>query len=75
MAARPDMTASLSKISCPTLVLVGQSDVISPPSGMRAIAESIPNATFAEISAAGHMAPLENPTEVNAAIVSFLATV
>jgi 3-oxoadipate enol-lactonase len=75
MAERPDMTSALSEIACPTLVLAGQSDVISPPSEMRTMAEAIPGAKFVEISAAGHMAPLENPAEVNAAIASFLATV
>lgn len=72
MAKRPDMTSSLGKIRCPTLVLVGQNDVISPPAEMRGLAEAIPGATFVEISAAGHLAPLENPEEVNVAIAEFL---
>jgi pimeloyl-ACP methyl ester carboxylesterase len=75
MAERPDMTASLPKIACPTLVLAGQNDAITPPSNMRAMANAIPGAKFVEISSAGHMSPLENPAEVNAAITSFLATV
>ncbi len=74
MAERPDMTASLTEIRCPTLVVVGQDDVISPPAEMRGIAEAIPGARFVEIPAAGHMSPLENPAAVNAAIVEFLAT-
>jgi 3-oxoadipate enol-lactonase len=75
MAERPDMTPALGQIRCPTLVLVGQNDVISTPAEMRGIAAAIPDARFVEISAAGHMAPLENPTEVNAAITAFLARV
>ena len=74
MAERPDMTASLGKITCPTLVLVGQHDAISPPTEMLGIAEAIPGARFVEIPAVGHMAPLENPAEVNAAMLKFLAT-
>jgi len=75
MAERPDMTSALGEIRCPTLVIVGQEDVISPPAEMRGMAEAIPGARFIEISAAGHMAPLENPAAVNAAILAFLSTV
>jgi 3-oxoadipate enol-lactonase len=75
MAERPDMTASLSQIRCPTLVIVGQNDVTSTPAEMRGIAEAIPKATFVEIPAAGHLSPLENPTAVNAAMLWFLQNV
>lgn len=73
MAERPDMTQSLAQIACPTMVIVGQNDVISPPAEMRGIAEAIPGATLVDISSAGHMSPLENPAEVNAALRAFLA--
>lgn len=73
MAERPDMTPLLGQIDCPTLVLVGQQDVISSAPEMRALAEAIPGAKFVEISQAGHMSPMENPGEVNAAIGAFLA--
>jgi 3-oxoadipate enol-lactonase len=74
MALRPDMTASLGQIRCPTLVLVGRQDAISPPAEMREIAKAISGAKFVEIPDAGHLAPLENPAAVNAAILDFLAT-
>ena len=54
------------------LVLCGQHDGIAPPSEMRQIATALPNARFVEIAAAGHMAPLEQPEAVNAAIKKFL---
>jgi pimeloyl-ACP methyl ester carboxylesterase len=73
MAQRPDMTPSLNEIRCPTLVVVGRDDAISPPAEMRGIAQAIPGARFVEIPAAGHMSPLENPAAVIAAIVGFLA--
>lgn len=73
MAERRDMTAELSQIGCPTLVIVGQHDAISPPDEMRAIAERIPTAQLVEIPEAGHMTPMEKPAEVNAAILEFLA--
>jgi 3-oxoadipate enol-lactonase len=75
MADRVDMNPELGQIGCRALVLVGQSDVISTPAEMCAIAAAIPGAQFVEIPAAGHMAPLEKPAEVNAAIAAFLETV
>lgn len=72
MANRPDSTDLLPRIAVPTLLLVGADDRITPPDEMRQIAEAIPDAEFAEIPESGHMAPLENPTAVNAAIRRFL---
>ena len=73
MAQRPDSTPTLGDIRCPTLVLVGQHDAISPPAEMQTIAAAIPRSEFVEIPASGHMTPLENPTAVNAALKEFLA--
>jgi 3-oxoadipate enol-lactonase len=72
MAQRPDVTQMLAEITCPTLVIVGAQDVISPVDEMRAIAESVPGAGMAVIPDAGHMAPVENPEEVNRVIREFL---
>jgi pimeloyl-ACP methyl ester carboxylesterase len=72
MAQRPDSTALLPAIRVPTLVLVGEHDVISPPAEMRTLAAAIPSARFAVIRNAGHMAPLEQPQEVNRLIREFL---
>lgn len=68
MAARSDATELLAKIDLPTLVLVGQFDVISPPEEMEKMAQAIPGARFVIIPEAGHMAPLENAPAVNEAI-------
>jgi len=73
MAERPDMTGVLGQIQCPTLLIVGQEDVISPPAEMRGMARAIPGSQFVEIPTSGHMSPLEAPAEVNAAIGEFLA--
>lgn len=72
MAERGDARPLLPTISVPTLVLVGESDVISPPDEMREIATAIPRCDFEIIPKAGHMAPLEQPAAVNAAISRFL---
>src|SRR5262245_38906506 len=72
MAQRPDVTPWLSKFDMPALVLCGQHDAISKSDEMRGFAEQMPNARYVEIAGAGHMAPLEKPREVNAAIREFL---
>ena len=74
MAERPDMTAVLAEIRCPTLVVVGREDASSTPAEMRGIAAAISGAKFVEIPAAGHLSPIENPAAVNSAILEFLAT-
>jgi 3-oxoadipate enol-lactonase len=74
MAERPDVTASLGKIDCPTLVIVGSEDAITPAAEMRSVAEAIPNCQFVEIPDCGHMSPMEKPDEVNAAIAQFIAS-
>ncbi|OYW24822.1 MAG: hypothetical protein B7Z55_01090 [Planctomycetales bacterium 12-60-4] len=73
MAERPDSTPSLSEIRVPTLVIVGEHDVISPPDEMRAMATAIPNATYVELSEIGHMSPTEDPVRFNAALQDWLA--
>lgn len=73
MAQREDFTAKLPAISIPTLVLCGAEDAISPPAEMRSIAAAIPRAEYAEIPAAGHMSPVEDPQAVNRAIRKFLS--
>jgi pimeloyl-ACP methyl ester carboxylesterase len=72
MAVRPDRRGELSRIGVPTLVLVGADDVISPPSEARELAAAISGARLEVIPAAGHLAPYENPTATNAAILEFL---
>jgi 3-oxoadipate enol-lactonase len=69
---RADFTAELARIRCPTLLIVGESDAISPVAEMQAISKAIPKAEFKIIPQAGHMAPMEKPAEVNAVIERFL---
>jgi len=72
MAKRPDRRADLAGISVPTLVLVGEEDVITPPAEAKALADAIPNARLEVVPHAGHMAPYENPAVANAVILRFL---
>ncbi len=72
MAVRPDRRGDLKRIGVPTMVLVGEDDVISPPAEARELTASIPGARLEVIPAAGHLAPYENPAAVNNAIIRFL---
>jgi pimeloyl-ACP methyl ester carboxylesterase len=73
MAERPDVSSRLAEFNLPALVLCGAHDAIAAPAEMRGIAERLPQARFVEIKDAGHMAPLEQPAAVNAALREFLA--
>lgn len=69
---RPDMRDTLGSIHCPTRVLCGQEDKVTPVSGNRCLAESIPGARLEIIKAAGHLLPLERPAEVSHFLLEFL---
>jgi 3-oxoadipate enol-lactonase len=72
LAERPDFTPLLPKIDCPTLVLVGRHDAISPVAEMATIAQAIRGSRFAVIEDAGHVTPLESPEAVTRAMREFL---
>ncbi len=71
MRDRPDQTASLPSISVPTLVIVGELDVLTPPPESQALAAAIPGARLVTIPGAGHLAPMERPRAVAAALGDF----
>ena len=73
MARRANFTPLLPAIDCPTLLIVGREDIVSPPAEMAAMAAAIPGARLVEIPGSGHLSPMERPDEVNAAILDFLA--
>lgn len=75
MRDRPDRSAELASIRVPTLVLVGETDAITPPQGAEAMAKKIPGAKYEVIRGAGHMAPMEQPEQVNRAMLSFLKSI
>lgn len=69
---RPDATQVLSSLRVPSLILCGQQDAWSPPSQHEAMHQLAPQAVFEVIAHAGHMAPMEMPSEVAAAITRWL---
>jgi pimeloyl-ACP methyl ester carboxylesterase len=71
IATRPDSTALLGSISVPTLVIAGLQDAIVGPAEVRAIADDIPGARYAELDC-GHLSNLELPRPVNEELAAFL---
>lgn len=74
MEERPDSTPLLSTISVPTLVIVGEEDLASPPEEVESMAKQVPGSTFVRIPRAGHLSNLENPGAFNAALLTFLTS-
>ena len=70
---RDDHTPMLSEIRCPTLVMVGEADAITPVPMVRAMAEKIPGARSEIIADSGHLTTLERPAETTALLREWLA--
>lgn len=71
--ARDDYRPHLSAIACPTLVLVGDADLVTPPDRAREMADAIPGATLTVVERCGHLSTLEQPEAVNAALQAWMA--
>jgi pimeloyl-ACP methyl ester carboxylesterase len=69
---RPDSRPGLPDIGCPTLVLVGESDVLTPPDRAKEMADAITGARLAVIPDCGHLSTLEQPEAVTSALTAWL---
>lgn len=72
---RQAITAELGKIHVPTLVIVGEEDIATPPHCGQRITESIPGATIQQIANCGHSSTIEEATEVNDLLLAFLNSI
>lgn len=75
LANRPDSQATLATIQVPTLVIVGIEDTIYPIKMAQAMQKAIPGSKLALIDAAEHAAVIENPEQVNQAILDWAPSV
>lgn len=66
--SRIDSRPSLGAIRCPTTVMVGAEDQLTPPDMAAEMAGLIPGARLVEIPGAGHLSPLERPGAVTEAL-------
>jgi len=69
---RPDSRPDLANIRCPTLVLGGKQDAVTPPEVMEEIAAGIGGARLVLLDRCGHLSPLEQPEQVTAAMAAWL---
>ncbi|REJ36109.1 MAG: alpha/beta hydrolase [Bacillota bacterium] len=74
LAERPDSRPVLAKIDVPTLIVVGEEDVITPPALAEAMHAGIKGSRLAVIPGAGHLPNLETPDAFNGALIGFLET-
>ncbi len=69
---RADSRPSLAGIRCPTLVLVGDSDELTPPSLAAEMAGGIAGARLVTVPECGHASTLERPRPVTEALMDLL---
>jgi pimeloyl-ACP methyl ester carboxylesterase len=72
LMTRPDSTPLLSSIHVPTLVVVGDQDVLTPPSASEDLHRAIAGSELVRIPEAGHLSNLEQPELFNGALAAFL---
>lgn len=70
---RPDANPGLKDIAVPTLVIVGEQDVVTPGLAAANLAGQIRGSKLVHLPDAGHLSNLENPDAFNAAVREFLA--
>ncbi|HEU4630621.1 MAG TPA: alpha/beta fold hydrolase [Gemmatimonadaceae bacterium] len=73
MLARPDSTPDLPTIDVPTLVVVGDEDVLTPPREARLLHEGIRGSRLEPLAGAGHASAIERPAAFNHVLRDFLA--
>jgi pimeloyl-ACP methyl ester carboxylesterase len=69
---RPDATAVLASIRCPTLVLCGCEDHWSPLARHEDMAARVPGSVLVAVPHCGHMSTMEQPQAVAAALQAWL---
>ncbi len=69
---RPDSRPGLAAIACPTLILVGDDDQLTPPALAHEMAAGIRGSRLVVIPDSGHLSTLEQPQAVTAALVAWM---
>lgn len=71
--ARPDGREDLTKVECPTLILCGRQDTLTPLELHEEMAELTLNSELVVVEDSGHLPTLERPEAVNEAMRNWLA--
>ncbi len=69
---RPDSRPGLAAIRCPTLVVCGRQDVLTPPALHEEMADAIPGARLVLVEDCGHLSAMEQPQAVTALMRDWL---
>lgn len=75
MKLREDAAGWIAGLTCPTLVMCGAEDVLTPPADSKAMAAAIPGAELAILPGAGHLSNLEAPMAFTEALSQFLGRI
>ena len=67
-----DISAELGAIAVPFLAITGSEDAMTPPKYGMFLRDKIIGGQYAQIEGAGHLAMLESPQKVNAALSNFI---
>jgi pimeloyl-ACP methyl ester carboxylesterase len=72
MAERPDSVADLKSINVPTLIVIGEEDVLSTVADGELMRQNIVGSQLKVVPKAGHYAPWEQPEAVGTVLRQFL---
>jgi len=72
MLNRPDSRPGLKDISCPTLIICGEADMLTPPKVHHEMADLIAGSELHILKDCGHLSTMEKPAEVNRLMKDFL---
>lgn len=75
LASRNETCSRLTNIAVPVLILVGEEDVIAPPSAARQMHDKIRDCRLHIIKHAGHLSNMDNPYDFNDQILNFVRAV
>ena len=69
---RPDSRDTLGRIDCPTLVAVGEQDILTPPERSQEMVDLLPDGRLEVIPDCGHLSTMEVPDTMNAMLSGWL---
>jgi 3-oxoadipate enol-lactonase len=71
--SKHDTLDRLAAVACPTLVVSGRNDIVTPPKFHRELADGIHNARLVTLSYGGHLVMVESAERFNQTVLQFLA--
>jgi len=72
LANRPETCSTLERIKMPVMILVGNEDTITPPEKATFMQRKIKGSTLYLLENAAHLSNLDNPTDFNKHLITFL---